>query len=52
VIEAFSAGVVGTTVPEPSSVAMLGSGLLAVAGVLRRRLHRQPAAMWPGEPGQ
>ena len=38
VFPAFSQGVVGTTVPEPSSLIMLGSGLLAVAGVVRRRL--------------
>jgi hypothetical protein len=34
----FSSGVIGTTVPEPSSLIMLGSGLVAVAGVVRRRL--------------
>jgi len=28
----------GTTTPEPGSLVLLGSGLLAVAGVLRRRL--------------
>jgi len=36
---AFSQGVVGT-VPEPSSIIMLGSGLVAAAGVVRRRLSR------------
>ena len=37
---AFSSGVVGTAVPEPSSLIMLGSGLVAAAGVVRRRLSR------------
>jgi len=36
----FSSGVVGTEVPEPSSMVMLGSGLVAAAGVVRRRLSR------------
>ena len=40
VFPAFSAGVVGTGTPEPSSIIMLGSGLVAVAGVVRRRLGR------------
>jgi len=41
VFPAFSAGVVGTEVaPEPSSMIMLGSGLLAAIGVVRRRLSR------------
>ncbi len=40
VIQAFSAGVVGTAVPEPSSLMMLGSGLLAAVGIVRRRLLR------------
>jgi len=35
----FSSGVIGT-VPEPSSLIMLGSGLVAAAGVVRRRLSR------------
>ncbi len=36
----FSMGVIGTSsaVPEPSSLIMLGSGLLAVVGAVRRRL--------------
>jgi hypothetical protein len=39
VFQSFSAGVVGgSSVPEPSSMIMLGSGLLAAAGVVRRRL--------------
>ena len=36
----FSSGVYADTVPEPSSFIMLGSGLLAAAGVVRRRLSR------------
>jgi hypothetical protein len=35
---AFSSGVLAT--PEPSSILMLGSGLLAAAGVVKRRLSR------------
>jgi hypothetical protein len=34
----FSSGVDGTVIPEPSSLIMLGSGLLGVVGVIRRRL--------------
>lgn len=30
----------GQTVPEPSSIMLLGSGILGVAGVLRRKLSR------------
>lgn len=37
VFPTFSQGVIGT-VPEPSSLIMLGSGLVAVAGIVRRRL--------------
>jgi PEP-CTERM motif len=33
----FSSGVVGTVVPEPSSIAMMASGLIAVAGITRRQ---------------
>jgi len=39
VFNIFSSGVSGTSgVPEPSSLIMLGSGLVAAAGVVRRRL--------------
>ncbi len=38
VFNTFSSGVVGTAVPEPSSLIMLGSGLVAAAGLVRRRL--------------
>lgn len=41
VFQTFSSGVdgtVGTVVPEPSSILMLGSGLIGVAGLIRRRL--------------
>ncbi len=40
VFPTFSAGVVGIGSPEPSSLIMLGSGLVAAAGVVRRRLSR------------
>jgi hypothetical protein len=36
----FSSGVYADVVPEPSSLIMMGSGVLAAAGVLRRRLSR------------
>lgn len=36
----FSSGVYADVVPEPSSLIMLGSGVLAAAGVLRRRISR------------
>jgi hypothetical protein len=38
VFPAFSGGF--SIVPEPSSVIMLGSGLLAAAGIIRRRMSR------------
>ena len=40
VAPAFSAGVVGMGSPEPSTLITLGTGLFAVAGVVRRRLSR------------
>jgi hypothetical protein len=33
-------GAVGTATPEPSSLALFGSGILLMAGVLRRKLSR------------
>jgi hypothetical protein len=32
-------------VPEPATILLVGSGLLGVAGVLRRRLRKSPAAL-------
>jgi hypothetical protein len=40
VFPTFSTGLGGEVVPEPSSMIMLGSGLLAAGGVVRRRLSR------------
>ncbi len=40
VFQTFSSGVDGTSIPEPSSMIMLGSGMIAAAGVVRRRLSR------------
>lgn len=37
VFQDFSSGVIGGSVPEPSSLIMLGSGVLAIGGLLRRR---------------
>jgi PEP-CTERM motif len=39
VFQTFSSGVIGTAIPEPSSVIMLGSGLVAAAGIVRRRVR-------------
>jgi len=36
----FSSGVLGTEVPEPSSLLMLGSGLVAAVGAVRERSRR------------
>lgn len=38
VFQAFSSGVLSGNAPEPSSLIMLGSGVLGVGGLLRRRL--------------
>jgi hypothetical protein len=36
----FSMGVSASTIPEPSSLIMMGTGILSLAGVLRRKLSR------------
>jgi hypothetical protein len=38
VFQDFSSGVIGGSVPEPSSLIMLGSGVLGLGGLLRRKL--------------
>ncbi len=38
VFQDFSSGVLGGSVPEPSSLIMLGSGVLGIGGLLRRRI--------------
>jgi hypothetical protein len=38
--EAFTIGTGGTSTPEPSSIMLFGSGILGLAGVLRRKLTR------------
>jgi PEP-CTERM motif len=38
--DTFLPGTPGTQTPEPASVLMLGSGLLGLAGILRRKLRR------------
>ena len=38
--ESFTLSAGGTTTPEPSSILLLGSGILGLAGVLRRKLTR------------
>jgi len=40
VFPTFSSGVLGTEVPEPSSLLMLGSGLVAAASAVRNRSRR------------
>ena len=40
VFPTFSSGVLGTEVPEPSSLLMLGSGLAAAVGAVRERSRR------------
>ncbi len=37
----FSSGVIGTVVPEPSSMALMASALISVAGVIRRSQARK-----------
>jgi hypothetical protein len=41
VFPTFSSGVLGTEVPEPSSLILLGSGLVAAAGTMRKRSRRK-----------
>ena len=38
--ESFTLSNPGTSTPEPSSILLLGSGILGLAGVLRRKLNR------------
>ncbi len=38
VFQDFSSGVIGGSVPEPSSLIMLSSGVLGIGGLLRRRI--------------
>jgi hypothetical protein len=40
VFNIFSSGVDGVVTPEPSSLIMMGTGLVGVAGVVKRRLSR------------
>jgi len=42
VFPTFSSGVLGTEVPEPSSLIMLGSGLVAAASAVRNSSRRRP----------
>jgi opacity protein-like surface antigen len=40
---ALSTDVVNTAAPEPSAILLLGSGLLLIGGLLRRKMNRQRA---------